>query len=338
MGRLRGLFGSLPFRLLALVLAGAGIAAAGVRLAGVEGTLRYRDLPVVTLAMPPPERIAGNAEEPRGGGAPPVPAEPPAAGAPPTDPLPGLLEPGPWGAVPVVGRDGRSAFSAYRRAAPETADRPRLALVLTGLGLDRAATELAVATPSPIGLVFSPYTKGAAAWLRLARWRGHETLLELPLRPRDFPRDDAGPLSLAPAMPQDLRADRLLAVLAKGPGAFALAARPGAFAAAPEAFRPVADELARRGLGLLELGDGALREVARLAGLPYARAAIALDEEPTPEALDRAFGTLEARALEEGAALGRLRPLPLSLQRLAQWLPGLPAKGFVLVPPSALFE
>lgn len=321
---------SLPVRLLAVSLAGLGLLVAIIRLSGIQGTVSYRELPVVALPLP------ASSGERRAAELPPLPEGPPKPGAPPVEPLASLLEPGPYGALPRRASDGTSPFGAYRSATP-LPDGPVIAILLTDVGLDRRSTQLAIETPPPIGLVFSAYTEATVAWLRLARWSGHETLLELPVRLVEPGLGDAGPLALGPGMPETEREDRLRRLLAKATGVFAVAMEARAFAPDPATFAPIAGSLAERGLGLVELGDNRLRDVARAAGLPYA-VAMPLDAIESPEALDQAFGSLEARALEHGRALGCLRPLPLSLQRLAQWLPSLPGKGLALVPPGALFE
>ncbi len=336
---LSALLRTVPVRLLALVLAGAGLAAAAARLAGFEGALHYRDLPAVTMPMPPAgETAEASAAEEESAPAPRLPEGEPAPGGPPVEPLAAMLEPGPFGALPRPGPDGATPFEVYRRPFPEPVPSPAVAIVVADLGLDRRVSALVLETPPPVGLLFSPYAEGAGAWLRLARWHGHETLLGLPLQAADPAREDRGPLALAPDMDAQAVDGRMVQLLGKAGGVFALAGEAGAFAADPERFRRVADELARRGLGFLELGGDSLRAVARAAGVRYASAAVEIDRIETPEALDRAFGALEAAALGDGRAIGYLRPLPLSLQRLAQWLPGLPRKGLALVPPGALFE
>jgi polysaccharide deacetylase 2 family uncharacterized protein YibQ len=340
MAWLRSLLRTLPIRLLALILAGAGLAVVAARLAGVGGTLHYHSLPNVVLPLP--ATVEGDAaaagSRTAAGVAPQLPDGPPAPGGPPVDPHATMLEPGPYGALPRPEPDGATPFAVYRRPVADPVPSPAVAIVLVELGLDQRVTSLTLQSPPPVALVFSPYTEGTGAWLRLARWHGHETLLALPLQASDPAREDRGPLSLAPELAEDVIAERLARLLAKASGVFALAGEAGSFADHPDRFRPVAQELARRGLGFLELGGRRLREVVRAAGAPYATAVVDIDRVETPEAIDLAFGALEATALEHGRAIGYLRPLPLSLRRLSQWLPSLPEKGLFLVPPGALFE
>lgn len=340
MAWLRSLLRTLPIRLLALILAGAGLAVVAARLSGVGGTLHYHDLPAVVMPLPASverDEAAGGSGE-AAAAAPQLPEGPPPAGGPPVEPVATMLEPGPFGALPRPGPEGATPFEVYRRPTPDPVPSPAVAIVFVDLGLDQRASSLTLQSPPPVALSFSPYTEGAGAWLRLARWHGHETLLALPLQASDPTREDRGPLTLAPELAEDVIAERLARLLAKASGVFALVGEAGRFGAAPDRFRPVAQELARRGLGFLELGGQALRDVVRTAGAPYASAAVDIDRVETPEAIDLAFGTLEATALEHGRAIGYLRPLPLSLRRLAQWLPSLPEKGLFLVPAGALFE
>ncbi|GBD43120.1 hypothetical protein HRbin40_00585 [bacterium HR40] len=322
---------TLPVRLLILVLLTAVAVVTAVRFSGWQGGLRYRDLPVVTVPLPASEKAAATGASAPG-------ERPEVPGGPPLEVDPALIAPGPYGALPSRAADGRTPFAVYQSRLPPPADGlPQLAILILAPGPHPEALEPVLAAPPQIGLVFSVYGDGTAAWLRRARSFGHETFLELPVHPLDEGRGDAGALALAPQLPEEVRTDRLLRVLAKASAVPALALRSGAFAAAPQAFRPVAAVLAARGLGLVELDGDSLRPVAVEAGIPYL-AAIPLDASETPEGIDRAFGALEAAALERGGAAGYLRPLPLSLDRLRQWLSSLPHKGLALVAPSRLFE
>src|SRR3546814_2917386 len=57
--------------------------------------------------------------------------------------------------------------------------RPRIAVVLTGLGLSDSATAAAIEElPSAVTLSFSPYARDLERWIALARARGHEVMLD----------------------------------------------------------------------------------------------------------------------------------------------------------------
>src|SRR3546814_16101974 len=80
--------------------------------------------------------------------------------------------------------------------------RPRIAVVLTGLGLSDSATQAAIEQlPAAVTLSFSPYARGLEPWTALARSRGHEALIALPLEPPPFPNENPGPHDLLTGPP-----------------------------------------------------------------------------------------------------------------------------------------
>jgi len=324
----------LPFAVLGGLVAALLLLVLAVRLLGIEGPLLYTDLPRVERSLPSTAEAEDAAPA---SGPPPVEGEP-VAGAPPPDVPQALLEPGPYGALPRRSEDGRSPFAVYRSNFAVAPDRPRIALVVVGLGLAREPTLTAAELPPLFGLAFSPYGRDLAGWMRYGRWRGHEILLELPVRPARFPLDDAGPLALAPDLPPERLEQRLETTLAAGKGYFAVTVEAGAYAAAPERFEPVLARLAEAGLGVVELGGNHLAEAATRQGVPYLWADPPIDLDPAPEAIDLALGRLETRALRDGAALGTFEGAPVTYDRLRQWLPSLEAKGLQFVAPSRVFD
>ncbi len=330
----------LPFAVLAGLAVVLVLTVVAMRLLGIEGTLRYTDLWRAEQPLPGTAASA-TAREPAAApppaGPPPVRGEP-VAGAPPVEPPETLLEPGAYGALPRRGEDGRSPFSVYRSNFAFDPERPRIALVVVGLGLAREPTLTATELPPLFGLGFSPYGRELAGWMRYGRWRGHEVLLELPVRPARYPLDDAGPLALAPDLPPERLEQRLETTLAAGKGYFAVTVEAGAYVAAPETFAPVLARLAEAGLGLIELGGDHLAAAAARQGVPYLWSDPPIDLDPAPEAIDLALGRLETRALREGAALGTLEGAAVTYARLRQWLPSLEAKGLQLVAPSRVFD
>jgi hypothetical protein len=121
----------------------------------------------------------------------PMAPQPPAAALPaltamPALPFvePALVEPSAVGLLPRVAPDGRSPMQAYARPFDARETRPRLALIVGGLGLNASLTEQAIAAlPPTTGLAFSPYANRALPLIEQARRRGFETLLALPLEP-----------------------------------------------------------------------------------------------------------------------------------------------------------
>ena len=243
---------------------------------------------------------------------------------------PALIERSAVGPLPRAAADGRIALRHYARPGA-ACDGACVGLIVTGLGLIEHTTLLALSLPPEVGLSFSPYAD-AAAWQARARRQGHEVLLDLPLEPAHYPRDDTGPLTV-PVAPRGLEV-ALSRALAAGAGYVALSAHAGAFSAADASFAEVAQLLQQRGLGLIELGGDALAGAARAGGLPYAEALGPVEADRSAEAFARALADFETAALHGGAVLALVQPTPAGLDRLAAWLETLPAKGLRLAPPS----
>lgn len=263
-------------------------------------------------------------------------AEPgsPVRGGPPLLIDAALVEASAVGGLPRIAADGRRPAEMFRRRAP-AGDRPKIAVLILEIGLDRAASATAAALPAAFTLVASPYGSRPWSWHRRGRWLGHEMLLELPVRPRRFPLDDAGPLSLYPGA---VTPAAIGAILERGIGYVGVAVEAGQFAAEPMAFRPVAEELAKRGLSMVELGSRVLESIASASGLPTVTAEGPLDLEPSADAIDAALAALETSARSMRRAVGFVRPLPITMERLSAWSRVLPEKGIELVGIGSILE
>jgi uncharacterized protein len=260
--------------------------------------------------------------------------EKPAAGALPTAPLPGLYAPGPGGPLPIISADGRTPFDGYKRPFSANA-KPKIALIIGGLGLNARATRQAIESlPPEVTLSFAPYAEGLQGWIDEARAHGHEVLLETPMEPLDYPDNDPGPYTLmADGSPPEI-VKKLEWVLSRATGYFGLTNYLGSrFLANPAAYQAFASAAAGRGLGFIDDGSG-----ARMTGggLPRASAERVIDDQLSQAAIDQQLLALEAGALQRGQALGAGFAYPVTLDKVARWAGGLAERGFQLAPASAL--
>jgi uncharacterized protein len=311
------------WRPLVLALSALAGIAGWVALAG-DGSVRYTGVARVELALPAmPTR---RAEEPA------LPRSAVEIGAVPLDVT--LTEDGPFGPLPRIGPDGRRPFLEYARPFNFEDARPKVAILLLGLGLQAELFDAALALPGPISLQLSPYAPDLPALVERARGAGHEVLLDLPMEPADYPASDPGPHTLLADNPRDENLQRLNWLLARAPGYIAVAGSGARFAGSANV-RDVLDVLARRGLALVEFGSSQLEDSAAAAGLPYASAARAIDQTASVRSIDDALGGLEAAALAGGSVLGVVQGYPVALGRLRAWAATLDDKGLVLAPVSA---
>lgn len=277
-------------------------------------------------------------ERPLTPGAPPPalgPAAPMAFAGGPLEPAPiaGLFTPGPSGPLPIIAQDGRTPAQAYARPFHSNG-RPKVALVVGGLGLNAARTRQAIETLRPeITLSFAVYAPGLQGWIDEARAHGHEVLIEAPMEPMDYPDNDPGPWTLlADGQPAET-VKRLEWVLSRTTGYFGVTNYLGErFLAADGAYNAFANALRGRGLAFVDDGAAARRG----GGILRASAERVVDDKLTPVAIDQQLSALEAGAQQHGQALGAAFAYPVTLQKVAQWAAGVEQRGYQLAPASAL--
>jgi len=248
-------------------------------------------------------------------------------------PIAGLFAPGPGGPLPVIAPDGRNSFQAYARPFHDNG-KPKVALVIGGLGLNAVATRAAIERlPPEVTLSFVPYSDGLQAWIDQARAAGHEVMLEIPMEPLDYPNNDPGPYALMAGASATETSKRLEWLLSRGAGYFAVTNYLGGrFLNATAAMTAFTAVLKARGLGFIDDGAGARRG----PGVPRASAEAVIDEQLSVDGIDKALLGLEAQALLHGSALGAGFSYPVTIEQVGRWAQGLAGRGYQLAPASAI--
>jgi len=256
-------------------------------------------------------------------------------------PDPALLEPvenDPGVFLPRIAADGRTPSQFYARGFDPADTRPRVAVLLAGVGLNGSESEDAVRTlPGAVTLAFSPYANGLGPLLEAARAAGHEFLISLPMEPQGYPLNDAGDHALLTAVTPQVNQSRLDWALSRisgyvgATGALGLL-RGERFAGSPQML-PVLDSLADRGLLYVD---------TRPSRQPLPRVwshgvDVVIDEPAVRTEIEAKLATLEQIARDKGSALGLAGATrPVTVDRIAAWTNGLAAKGLALAPVSAI--
>jgi polysaccharide deacetylase 2 family uncharacterized protein YibQ len=214
---------------------------------------------------------------------------------------------------------------------------PSIAIVISGLGVGAAKTNDAITKlPPAVTLAFTPYGADPARLVALARTRGHEVMLQVPMEPFDYPDNDPGPQTLLTSLPAEQNLDRLYWHLSRIQGYAGLANFMGSrFVATDAAMQPLMREAAKRGLAWFDDGSAARSVAGTIAkgqAVPFARADRVIDAVPTAVEIDRVLADLETTARQRGLAVGVASALPISIDRLATWTKALEARGILLVP------
>jgi polysaccharide deacetylase 2 family uncharacterized protein YibQ len=252
-----------------------------------------------------------------------------------------LVERSELGPLPRIGADGARPAQVYARPAPASAKgRPRIALVLGGVGLNDSTTTNAISRlPGEISLAFAPYGQALKGQIAKAREAGHEVLLQVPMEPFDYPQTNPGPQTLTLEAGATQNLERLHWVMTRAPGYVGIENFLGArFTADEGAITPVLKDLAERGLIFVDDGSSARSiapAIAASLNLSVRRADIVIDAAPNAAAIDAALAQLESLARDKGLAAASANALPVTIDRLAHWAAGLAERGIDLVPVSA---
>ncbi|MCZ4282477.1 divergent polysaccharide deacetylase family protein [Kiloniella laminariae] len=233
-------------------------------------------------------------------------------------------------------------WQRYSQQQPADDGRPRIAIVLTGLGLSRAATDAAIRQlPGAITLSFTPYAKDLDSWIALAHSHNHEVLIDLPMEPLTYPSDDPGPQALLTGREPEGNLRYLAWIANRGSGYVGMSVYMGErFVTSERQMKPVMEYFKDQGLLFLDNGrnEASLApRIGREMGSPVLVNNRAIDEAQLSRvAIDSRLAQVEQIALRNGYAIATGRPFPVTLERMASWIQGLDQRGYQLVPLTAV--
>lgn len=261
---------------------------------------------------------------------------------PVADPDPALLEPVTGSRsdfLPRIAQDGRMPMQAYAAGFDNSSRRPRVGVLIAGVGLNQADSMTAIRSlPGGVTLAISPYARDPTKLLTAARLAEHEYLLSIPMEPQGFPVNDAGPQALMTNLPPEQNHSRLGWVLSRIGGYAGVTGALGSlrgerFASLPDQINPMFKEFAARGLLYVDPRPGTPPP-------PWVwrrTVDVLIDEPANAAAIDDKLAQLARLARDKGSALGLVGVVrPVTTDRIAAWVATLPGDGLTLAPVSAL--
>jgi polysaccharide deacetylase 2 family uncharacterized protein YibQ len=270
-------------------------------------------------------------------------AQPSRGGAiPPPDP--GLLEPSsifPGMMLPRKSPDGRQPMQVFARGFNAADRKPRIALLIDGMGLSLTDSMAAVTSlPAAVSFAVSPYAVQPAPLLDAMRAAGHEFLVSIPMEPEGYPLNDEGTHALLSGVVPAQNAQNLEWALSRFQGYVGATGgldglRGERYAAIPELLASLEDDLAVRGLLYIDPRPGA----APPADVTGRTVNLVVDDPPLRADIEAKLAQLKQIAHDHGSALGLAGPpRPVTLERIVAWTNSLAADGLTLVPVSALAQ
>ena len=174
-----------------------------------------------------------------------------------------------------------------------------------------------------------------------AKKSGHELWMHVPMEP-SAKTVDPGPNVLLSGLSPAETLNSLRWNLDQFSGFVGINNHMGSrFTADTEGMRRVMGELRDRGLAFLDSltsGRSAGRKTASEAGVAYAIRNIFIDHEDDINAIRGQLAKIEKLAGEQGHAIAIGHPREATLKAIGPWMEGIEAKGFQLVPVSALLH
>jgi len=236
-----------------------------------------------------------------------------------------------------------SAPATWRRNAVPFANltsKPLIAIVIDDVGLDRPHSKRAWELPGPLTMSFLPYAKDLREQARAARGRGQELMLHLPMEPMG--RADPGPGALLVSLSESELKQRVTTALDSFDGYVGVNNHMGSrFTANKPDMEIVLKLFKARGLMFLDSRTSAQtvgEQTAQELGVPTMPRNVFLDDDEAADAVRRRLAETEAIARRQGFVVAIGHPHEATLQVLAEWLPGLAAKGFALAPATAVLR
>jgi len=227
--------------------------------------------------------------------------------------------------------------NAVAAAAPD--GRPMIAVVIDDVGLDRPRSRRAMALPAPVTIALMAYAEDGRDQAAHAHRAGHELLVHLPMEPGDA-NENPGPNALLSNLSAAEFERRLEWNLSQFAGYVGINNHMGSkLTSDPAAMEPVMASLKRRGLMFLDsrtTGDTHGLAVARRFGVPSVERDVFIDHDTSPIAVRAALVQVEDLAQKNGFAIAIGHPKDVTLDALEEWLPDVKARGFAVVPLTAI--
>lgn len=261
-------------------------------------------------------------------------------------PVDKVTENGPDGPLPRIAGNGRKPFDVYSQVTPlavSTSARPKITILLGGMGLNARLTDKAIKDlPGDVSFGFAPYGDGLQEQVNRARARGHEVMLQVPMEPVGYPGNNPGPNTILTDATEEANLAALRWHMSRFAGYSGVTNYMGArLLVTEQAMKPVMQELKKRGLVYLEDATVNLTlspKVVQQVRLPMQRASLVIDAEATAPAIAEALEKLEKEAEANGYAIGTGSGLEVTIDTVAEWAKGLQEKGILLIPVSANYK
>jgi polysaccharide deacetylase 2 family uncharacterized protein YibQ len=212
--------------------------------------------------------------------------------------------------------------------------KPRIAILVTNLGLNPLSTELALSLPKEVSLGFLPYTTSLKSMLHKAHENGHEIFMYLPFETKKYPDDSPGQMPLLLSLGDVDNIQRMHNILHAFDGYIGVYGAPNEiFTHNSDKVAAILAEVASKKLKLFVSSNSSF--TGEMANLVISSTVI-IDAEPNIPAIKKQLDTLVELAKSGKIAIGYAGSYPVTIYTLKAWLPTLKEMGIEVMPVTSI--
>ena len=222
---------------------------------------------------------------------------------------------------------------------PQKGNLPSIAIIIDDIGYDSKIAEKFIGLNAAITLSILPHSPYQRQIIKMAREKGLDLMLHLPMEPLEYPAVNPGPGALMTTMLPDALIRQLNDDLDAVPYIKGVNNHMGSkMTASSDQMNQIISSIKKRDLFFIDsrtTAESQARSSARLFQIPYAERDVFLDNVQDPEAIRKQFRLLLQKASINGQALAIGHPHALTFQILQEELPEI-QKKVTIVPASAM--
>ncbi len=215
--------------------------------------------------------------------------------------------------------------------------KPKVAIILSGIGISRSATEMALKTPDAISFAVSPYSSFISRIVSGSEASGREYIAEIPVQPGNYPISNAGKLSMLKSNDLKENLKRLQVILERMPDVrMVFFSIDDAFSDSLEHADSVIGALAGMEMNMVV---GSPKSFSARSSLHSGmiQADVILDDKLDKQAIQNKLDELVKIAKNQGYAIAVARPYPITISEITNWLEDERSSPVKAVPVSGIF-
>ncbi len=252
----------------------------------------------------------------------------------------GLYENTKFGKLPIIReKDNLTSFRAYQQPFSfSKTKKPIISFIVIDYGLSQEQSEAALdLLPKEVSFLLSPYSILPQEWVKMARDKGHEVWLNLPIQ--NDKTTDLGKNTIFHHASINKKIEAMKRSMALAEGYVGLASYTDeSINIASKDYLKLADEIYSRGLGFFEINPNApnlIKGKAFSKSAPYIKADLEIFK---INGEHNSFETLEKIAHKKGSAIAVIPSYPNTIKNLAMWIMKIAQSDYIIAPISAIYD